>query len=121
MQKDLPSRQRTMRGAIEWSYDLLDENEQKLFRCLAVFAGGFTIEAAEFLEEDEKRRSGEKEVDGNLKFIAGSAIDLLTSLIDNNLLVSKEQKDGNVRLRMLEVVREFALECFADKRRNGSI
>lgn len=94
--KDSPSRQRTMRGAIEWSYDLLTEDEKFLFRRLAVFAGGFTVEAAEFVVELEKRIS---------------VLDLLDSLIENNLLVSKDQTDGNARLRMLEVVREFALEC----------
>ena len=100
--KDLPVRQRTMRGAIEWSYELLDAEEKSLFRRLAIFAGGFTVEAAEFV--------GEEKIEGNLQSVSASVIDLITSLIDNNLLVTKEQPDGNVRLRMLEVVREFALE-----------
>lgn len=100
---DLSERQRTMRGAIQWSYDLLDENEQNLFRRLAIFAGGFTVEAAEAVAEGEKGRKGEGET--------AWVLDLLTSLIDHNLLVSKEQADGSMRLQMLEVVREFALEC----------
>jgi predicted ATPase/DNA-binding winged helix-turn-helix (wHTH) protein len=98
--KDLPERQQTMRGTIQWSYDLLDEDEKNLFRRLAVFAGGFTVEAAEFLSEPLAVADG-----------SDSVLDILTKLIDNNLLICKEQTDGDARLQMLEVVREFAAEC----------
>ena len=100
---DAPERQRTMRDAIRWSYDLLEKDEQFLFRRLAIFAGGFTVEAGEFLSEPPAAAGG-----------SDSALDLLTALIDNNLLVSKEQTDGNVRLQMLEVVREFAFEMLRE-------
>ena len=56
---DLPPRQRTMRGAIEWSYQLLEENEKSLFCLLAVFAGGFTVEAAEAICRECGRRKAE--------------------------------------------------------------
>lgn len=114
--KDLPSRQRTMRGAIEWSYELLDAEEKFLFRRLAVFSGGFTVEAAETVGSWQKAEGG--------KFLSDDGkppteiLDLITSLIDNNLLVSKEQVDGNARLQMLEVVREFAFEIL---RQTGEI
>ncbi len=96
--KNLPERQRTMRSAIQWSYDLLEEDEKKLFRRLAVFSNGFTVEAAEYIGENAK---------SSLKT---EILDILNSLINNSLLFSKEQTDGNMRLQMLEVVREFALE-----------
>ncbi|MBK8467513.1 MAG: winged helix-turn-helix domain-containing protein [Chloracidobacterium sp.] len=115
---DMPERQRTMRGTIEWSYDLLDEAEKIMFRRLAVFAGGFTVEAAETIAEEENARKREQSSPIDVQSvssstdlgIAASALDLLGSLLDNNLLVSKEQTDGSSRLQMLEVVREFAFE-----------
>ncbi len=105
--KDLPIRQRTMRGAIQWSYELLEEDEKILFRHLAVFAGGFTAETAESVVSRPVSVAEEK-------LQITDVFNLLDSLIDNNLLVSKEQTDSNVRLGMLEVVREFALECLEE-------
>lgn len=100
--RDLPARQQTMRGAVEWSYDLLDEDEKRLFRRLAVFAGGTTFEAAEAVCAgfDSDKESLE-------------VLDLITSLVDKSLLVSKEQAGGETRFRMLETVREYALESLA--------
>ncbi len=113
--QDLPTRQQTMRGTIEWSYDLLDENEQILFRRLAVFAGGFTIDAAESFilchssvvkdlatdEEQPTKDKGQKTID---------ILNGITSLVENSLVVQKETADGESRFRLLEVVREYALE-----------
>lgn len=92
---DSPERHRTIRGTIEWSYDLLSADESAMFQRLAVFAGGFSVAAAETIANAT---------------LTNTPLDLLTSLIDNNLLVSKEQPDGDARLHMLEVVREFAIE-----------
>jgi len=94
--RDLPARQQTMRGAVEWSYDLLDEDEKVLFRRLAVFAGGFALEAAEAICDYDS--------------LGIEILDVISSLIDHSLLVQKEQADGESRFRMLEVVREYALE-----------
>lgn len=110
---DLLPRQQTMRNAIAWSYDLLDENEQTLFRRLAIFAGGFTVEAAEKVYENNELQITNHEIVSSGIQITNSEIqtlDLLDSLVNNNLLTITELADGNVRLKMLEVVREFALE-----------
>ena len=86
-----------MRAAIDWSYDLLNENEQKLFRMLTVFVGGFTLEAAEAVSG----ATGEDEMD---------ILEGVTSLADNSLLRQKEQPNGEPRFIMLETIREYGFE-----------
>jgi predicted ATPase len=89
--RDLPTRQQTMRGAVEWSYDLLEEAERVVLRRLAVFVGGCTLGAAE-------------EVCG------ADVLEALGSLVEKSLLRQREQEDGEPRFSLLEVVREYALE-----------
>ncbi len=93
--RDLPERQKTMRGAVQWSYDLLAEDEKAAFRELSVFSGGFRIESAEFVCSPPAE---------------SDLLDIIGSLIDKSLLIQKEMADGESRFRMLEVVRDFALE-----------
>ena len=94
--RDLPERQRTMRAALDWSHDLLSEGEQILFRRLSVFAGGFGLEAAEAVGAVE-----DLEVEDTL--------DLLGRLVEQSLVVA-EASLGEMRYRMLEPVRQYALE-----------
>src|SRR5262249_47653115 len=90
--RDLPVRQQTLRATIDWSYGLLEPDEQTLFTRLAVFHGGCTLEAAEAV------CSG----DG---LIAG-----LAALVDDNMLRQEEQADGEPRFTMLETIRSYARE-----------
>lgn len=95
--RDLPERQQTLRGAIAWSFDLLSPDLAALFRRLAVFAGGCTLEAAESI----CNASGDIDVG----ILTG-----LDTLFDNSLLVTREVPTGELRFGMLETVREYALE-----------
>jgi predicted ATPase/class 3 adenylate cyclase len=97
--RDLPERQRTLRGAIEWSHDLLEPEERRLFARLAAFRGGWTLEAAE-------------EVAG--PGLAFDLIDGLGSLVDKSLIRQEQSHQGEVRFRMLETIHEFAAERLAD-------
>jgi DNA-binding CsgD family transcriptional regulator/tetratricopeptide (TPR) repeat protein len=95
--RDAPARQRTMRDAISWSYDLLTAAEQTLFRRLAVFVSGCTLDAAEAVANP----SGDPAID---------PVEGIASLVDNSLLRQESGRDGKPRYLMLETVREFALE-----------
>jgi non-specific serine/threonine protein kinase len=90
-------RQRTLRGTLDWSYDLLDEPERKLFRWLSVFAGGWTLEAAESVT------SGDGVEEGDI-------LDVLSGLADKSLVAAETTGEGEVRYRMLEPVRQYARE-----------
>ena len=98
--RDHPERQQTMRDAIAWSHDLLNPEEQGLLRRLAVFVGGFTLEAAEAVVSGP----GEPGID---------PFEGVTSLLDNSLLRQEAGPGGEPRFAMLETVREFALELLA--------
>jgi predicted ATPase/DNA-binding CsgD family transcriptional regulator/Tfp pilus assembly protein PilF len=96
--RTMPERQQTLRNTLHWSYDLLDAREQRLFRRLSVFVGGWILEAVEavcYLAPDE----------------ASSALDEVTSLLDKSLLLQVEPAGGEARLQMLMTVRDYALEC----------
>jgi predicted ATPase/class 3 adenylate cyclase len=95
--RDLPERQRTLRGTIEWSHALLDAGEQLLFGRLAVFSGGRTLEAIEAICDAE----GDLPVD---------AFDGVSSLLDKSLIRQEEGPNGEPRFVMLETVHEFARE-----------
>src|SRR5215213_3791689 len=97
--RDAPTRQRTLRDTIAWSYDLLDEEDQILFRRLAVFAGGCTLGAAEAVGNQ----------DGTLDAFAG-----LERLCEHSLVRQDEGPGGEPRFVMLETVREFGLERLAE-------
>jgi non-specific serine/threonine protein kinase len=108
--RDLPPRLQTMRDAIGWSYDLLPLEEQALFRWLSVFAGGFTLEAAEAVCGPG---AGDDEPEANRVPGVQSVLDGLTSLVEKNLL-REEERAGASRFTMLQTIREFAAEHLAE-------
>jgi predicted ATPase/serine/threonine protein kinase len=95
--RDLPERQQTLRAALDWSFDLLEAEEQKLFRRLSVFVSGCSLEAAEAV------CNARSDVEADL-------LDSMASLVDKSLLQQTEQADGEARFRMLETIREYAYE-----------
>jgi predicted ATPase/DNA-binding CsgD family transcriptional regulator len=99
--RDQPARLRTLRAAIGWSHDLLGPAEQALLRRLAVFVGGFSLEAAEAIAS----AAGDPQRD---------VLNGVTALVDASLLQAREQPGGEFRFDMLESVREYALERLAD-------
>lgn len=92
-----PTRHDTMRAALDWSYGLLSRNEKQLFARLSVFAGGFTLDAAEAVCADES-------------LPAESVLALLSNLLDHSLITIGERGIDSVRYRLLEPVREFAAQ-----------
>ena len=104
---DHPARHQTLRDAIGWSYDLLPPTEQVVFRCLAIFAGGFTLGAAE--EMFGQPRNGKHE----LAPASITALEAITALVDKSLLQAAGGDGSEPRFVMLETIREFGLEQLA--------
>ena len=105
---DLPERQQTLRKTIDWSYSLLNEAEQKLFRRLAVFAGGTTMEAAEAVCNTRR--------DLGIDVFQG-----LSSLVDKNLVQRMDRAQGEARFEMLETIREYATELLLESGEQSSV
>ncbi len=99
---DLPPRQRTLRSEIAWSFDLLAPAEQELFRRLAVFVGGFSLDAARAVCGPGFRPAPSDQ--------ALDVLDGIASLLDHNLLRQEQAPDGEPRFGMLETIREFGLD-----------
>lgn len=117
-------RHQTLQAALDWSYDLLDEAERRLLRRLTVFAGGWTLEAAEAVSSDlgspenfpfriETPTRTPKPKTQNWE-----VLDLLTSLVDKSLVVYEEQEEQG-RYRLLETTREYAAERLSPEERQS--
>jgi predicted ATPase/class 3 adenylate cyclase len=91
--RDRPERQQTLRATLDWSFDLLDEEQRRRFARLAVFAGGFRMEAAEA--------------------VCDAGLETIEALLEISLLRSEERPDGEPRFLMLETIREYAGERLA--------
>jgi predicted ATPase/DNA-binding CsgD family transcriptional regulator len=100
-------RHRTLHATMDWSHDLLPEQERALFRRLSVFAGDFTLEAAELVCAGEDLQSDE-------------VLNLLSHLVDKSLVLVAEQ-DGEARYRLLETVRQYGREKLSDLGEEGQL
>jgi predicted ATPase len=92
--RGIPLRQKSLKHAIDWSYQLLSEEEQKLFSCLSIFSGGFTLEAAETIFSQAFKES--------------TVSALIASLLDKSLLQMSLDSSGEARYVMLATIQEFA-------------
>jgi predicted ATPase/class 3 adenylate cyclase len=98
--RDLPTRQQTLRATIDWSYALLEADQQILLARLAIFAGGCTLDAAEVVCD----------LDGDLDVLGG-----LDALVNKNLLQPRDGIEGERRVVLLETMREYALERLTER------
>jgi predicted ATPase/DNA-binding CsgD family transcriptional regulator len=90
-------RHRTLKGTLDWSHELLSESERKVFRRLSTFAGGWTLEASEAVASGQGLAESE-------------VLDLLSGLVEKSLVGAKGSDEGGLRYRLLEPVRQYALE-----------
>jgi predicted ATPase/class 3 adenylate cyclase len=100
--RDLPERQRTLRGAIGWSYDLLADHERALFRRLCVFVGGWTLDDADLVANPERE-------------ICDDMFESMQSLIEHSLVRRIGETPEGPRFGMLETIREYGLERLAEE------
>jgi predicted ATPase/DNA-binding SARP family transcriptional activator len=109
-------RQQTLRAVVDWSWELLPEDERAVLRRASVFAGGWTLEAAEAICSDRAARQGATHVastgaDTESGITAEDVLDLITALVEKSLVVApRPDPDGRVRYRMLESIRAYGAE-----------
>lgn len=114
---DLPPRQQSLHTAIDWSYHLLDPSAQALFRCLGVFVGGWTLAAVEAVYGGWRLGDEEYALNPHPPTPISplpAILDLLQTLVDNSLVQTLQQPDGDNRYTMLETIREFAVLSLAE-------
>jgi predicted ATPase len=104
--RDVPERHRTLQAAMDWSFNLLDDDEQNLLQTLSVFAGGFTFAAAEAV---------------CCEGLNGDVMDGLSSLLDKSLLQQEEISEDESRFTMLGLIREYAGQKLQVSGRDASI
>jgi predicted ATPase/DNA-binding XRE family transcriptional regulator len=113
-ERDRPDRQQTLRGTIDWSYDLLNPAERRLFARLGVFVGGWSLEAAEAVCGDWGLGGGRWGTGANPATpnsqLSTPILDGLAALVDHSLVHRIEGLDRQPRFTMLETIREYALE-----------
>lgn len=100
--RDLPARQQTLRNTLQWSYDLLSTEEQRLFRQLSVFVGGYTLEAVSTVYQAGATHPSD-------------VLERIASLVDKNLVQQTELGGEEPRFMMLETIREYGLECLREQ------
>jgi predicted ATPase/TolB-like protein len=105
--RDVPKRQQTLRGAFDWSYNLLSEEEQALFRYLSVFVGGFSLEAAEWVCRPVRNEL--------------HVLDGLASLVGKSLLRQTETAENKPRFEMLETIRAYGQMLLKEAGENEAV
>jgi predicted ATPase len=114
--RDLPVRQQTLRNTIAWSYDLLAPNEQRLFRRLAVFVEGVTLQAVQAVcAFDATSTSSSTGAD------EGALLEQVAQLLDKSLVHAQQGTTGEPRFTMLETIREYASEQLAASGEQGTV
>jgi len=93
--RDLPARQQTLRDTIQWSFDLLDEDEKLLFKRMSIFNGGGTLQAVERICGDG---------------ITGNVAHILSELVNKNLVLAQGREDREIHFEMLETIRQYRRE-----------
>jgi non-specific serine/threonine protein kinase len=99
------ARQQTLRQSLDWSYDLLDDDERFFLDRLSVFSGGWSLEAAEAIIPDTRAQRGPA---GRRRAAEVDALDVLSRLVDKSLVLAEMGSDGRIRYRLLEPVRQYA-------------
>ncbi len=105
----VPDRQKTLKGAIDWSFDLLSDDEKKLLTRVSVFTGGFSLESsvAVFTGRIYKGDTG---TDKYFEFDEFEVLDLIQQLVSKSLIISKKSVDGNIRYSLLESIKKYGME-----------